>query len=413
MFMQKACSGWVLPEEMQVSPFQTVSLIFRPRTPDFPIPTFMFRETGSLSDCMLRIYPGIPGMRLVLSGTNNHFDGGCTNAPPITINIDNNSTYPNPVFHNMTMYYSGGILGNSNPGIVNINAHLDGSNGNGPDPVYPGNTYSYQHIAGHVAYKFTYLNNYDRLVTLSGKPVLHVDKKKWTAFFKVGAPTDINWLKAGDFILTAGLNYQDQFRKLYAPTYPVGIIRQISHDTVYLDNLAIGIHEGTSLPLWMDYFVNEKAAFTGDIAAGSNTIVNVQGVFPEVGERPDIPMLAIGTYVIGTDQKNRTITFSTGNMTGQSYKDFTFMNGYPNIEMYGTSKPEALQKNGETLFGSADYYRYDNATLNTNDANFPFRKGLQTEHYKIYNTNIGGEATLHKLSYQLLSSGRQDPPAKK
>ena len=382
--------------------FEDCQFDFSSQDPGLPYPDFYVQGNWvSFRNCMLRLYPGVPGARLILSGTNNHYEGGTTNAPPVAINIDNNSVYPNPTFQNIYMYYSTGILGNSNPGIVDMNGGPNGSNGNGIDPVYFGNTYRFLDPYGHVAYKFTYNNSYERLVTLSGKPVIHVNKSNWTAYFTLGAATDMKLLKPGDFILTSGLHDQDQFQVILAPTYPVGFIRRIGHDTVYLDNLALGIQEGMSLRLWMDYFVNAKAAFTGDMAIGSNTIVNAQGVLPYVGERPDIPMLLPGSYVSAVNTTTGVISFSTANITDHAYKDYTFMNGYPSIEMYSNKDPAALQKNGKTLYGGADYFRYDSVTVNTYDLGYPF-KGSHAEAYKIINTNINGDTTLHRLNYRRL-----------
>jgi hypothetical protein len=387
--------------------FENCQFDFSSLTAGIPYPDFIVQgHWTTFRDCMLRLYPGVKGARLVLSGIKDFFEGGTMNAPPVAANLDNNAVYPNPLFRDVNMYYSVGILGNSNPGIVNANGHPDGSNGAWIDPVYYGNTYRYRNIYGPVVYKLTYNNTYERVVQLSGKPVVHVNKSNWTAYFKVGDTADIRLLQTGDFVLTSGLPYQDQFR-YYAQTYPVGFIRDIGHDTVYLDNLAVGINEGMSLRLWMDYFVNEKAPFTGDIAAGSNTITHVQGVFPVVGDRPDIPMLLPGSYVTAANPSAGVISFSTPSISAHDYKDYTFMNGYPAIEMYSAVNPARLIKSGATLLGGADYYRYDTIDVNTSELEFPF-KGSAAEHYRILNTNINGDTSLHKFRYRLMSSDKRD-----
>lgn len=364
--------------------------------PDFFVQGF----AASFRDCMFRLYPGVPGARLVLSGTNDHFEGGTMNAPPVAVNLENNIVFPTPVFHNIQMYYSSGILGSGNPGVVEANGSMGGINGHYFDPVYYGNTYRYVNPYARVAYQFTYHNTYERVAALSGQPVLHVDKSRWTAWFRLGASTDAALLKPGDFILTSEMHYQDQFVSTKASTYPVGLVRRIGHDTVYLDNLAVGINNGVSLRLWMDYYVNAMPAFTGNMAANSNTITDVQGVFPAPGDRPDIPMLPPGAFVTAVNAGARTISFSVANVTGKSYKDYTFINGFPTIEIYSPFDPAFLQKNGVTLFGGADFYRYDTENAPTNEyLGYPFT-GRWTERYRILNTNISGDTTVHKLRFK-------------
>ncbi len=385
--------------------FEDCQIDFATQDPGIPYPDFYVLGLGTtFHDCMLRIYPGVPGARLILSGTNNHYDGGTTNAPPITVNLDNNGVYPNPSFSNMNMYYSGGILGSSNRGVIMGASPFRGSNGTGTDPLYPGNTSFFRDASAGVGvtYKFTYGSSYERTIRLSGEPVVHINKSNWTAYFKLAAVTDNHLLKPGDFILTSGLHYQDQFTGTYAPTYPVGIIQRIGHDTVYLQSLAYGIGEGMALHLYMNYFVNEEAPFTGDLAAGSNTIEHVQGVFPPVGSRPDIPMLPAGSYVTAINTAAGTISFSSSNKTRRSFADYTFINGYPMIEMYSSYDPAYLQQYNKTLIGGADFYRYDGADINSREFDYLI-SGTPIEKYKILNTNIKGDTSLHKLRYLPLS----------
>ena len=381
--------------------FEDCQIDFSTQDPGIPYPDFYILGSGAaFHDCMLRLYPGVPGARLVLSGTNDHFDGGVTNAPPIAVNLDNNGIYSNPSFQNMTMYNSGGILGSKNFAPVSGSSPLLGSNGYGTDPVYEGNTYLFRNSADgtSVTYKFTYRSNYERTAILSGTPVIHADKSNWTAWFKLAKASDTSRLRKGDFILTSGLHYQDQFKALYAPTYPVGIIRLISHDTVHLANLAYGINDGMALPLWMDYYVNATSPLTGDIAAGSNTFTRVQGIFPYVGERLDMPMLPPGSYVTAIDVPAKTVRFSNSNNAGQSFTDYTCINGYPEIEMYGHYDLPYLQQHHKTLIGGAEYY-----WSGINDENNYGREDLvdraRLTHAKILNTNIGGDTSLHKLNY--------------
>lgn len=386
--------------------FEDCQIDFSTQNPGIPYPDFYVLGSGaSFQNCLLRFYPGVPGARLILSGTNNHYEGGTMNAPPVTVNLDNNGLYPTPSFHNVGMYYSGGILGSSNRGAVTAASPFKGSNGNGTDPVYFGNSYSFQNpfYGADLFYKMNYKDGYERTARLSGTPVLHTNKSTWTAYFKLIHPADTNVLKTGDFILTTGLHYLDGLENIAASTYPVGIIHSINHDTVNLVNLALGINNGTALSLWTDYFINEQDLMTGDLPDKSNTLVNVQGRFPAVGERLDIPMLPTGTFVTAVNTTAKTIRFSNPNMTGQSYTDYTFINGYPNVEMYSSFDLPFLQGNGKTLIGGADFYKYDATEINTHDKDFPV-KGTLFDHYKNLNTNIRGDTSLHKFKYTLLSA---------
>ncbi|HUB62639.1 MAG TPA: glycosyl hydrolase family 28-related protein [Puia sp.] len=385
--------------------FEDCQIDFATNDRGIPYPDFFVQGSGaSFHDCILRFYPGVPGARLLLSGTNNQYEGGVMNAPPVAVNINNEGIYNNPAFHQVTMYYSGGILGSSNWGPITAALPFEGSNGNGTDPVYYGNSYVFKDpfYGVDLVYKITYHDGYERTARLAGAPVLHTDKSAWTAYFKLKDPSDASLLRPGDFILTTGLHYQDDYRNLAATTYPVGIIRNIRHDTVNLDNLAYGINNGMALPLWTDYFVNEHEQMTGDLAAGSNTLVHVQGRIPAVGERLDIPMLPSGTFVTAVNTAAGTISFSNSNKTGQTFTDYTFMNGFPTVEMYSSYDLPALQHLGKTLIGGADFYQYDSGRVNSYNRDFPLN-GMLMSHYKILNTNIRGDTSLHKLRYSLIS----------
>src|SRR6185437_10194448 len=82
--------------------------------PDF----FILGGSTTFRNCTLRIYPGVPGARLILPGSNNRYEGGMMNNPPIAFNIEGNPNYSYPTFQNVTMYYSGGVLGNSDRGTL-------------------------------------------------------------------------------------------------------------------------------------------------------------------------------------------------------------------------------------------------------------------------------------------------------
>jgi hypothetical protein len=247
-------------------------------------------------------------------------------------------------------------------------------------------------------YKLAYSDNYERTARLHGQAVLHVDKTHWTGYFVLPMPADTHLLRPGDFILTDHLPYQDLFMQMRAPTNPVGIVQSIDHDTVRLRQLAYGMREGIKLELWLDYYVNNSSPFTGDLAAGSNTLVHVQGSFPGVGERPDLPMLPIGAFVTAVDHTAGTVSFSMPNSTGESFKDYTFINGYPAIDLFSGYDPATLQQNGRTLLGGATFHRFMAQNINTHWTDFLVNGDLSATS-RIINTNIKGDTSLHKLKF--------------
>jgi hypothetical protein len=198
------------------------------------------------------------------------------------------------------------------------------------------------------------------------------------------------------------MHYLDQFTYLNAATYPVGFIQKIGHDTIYLRNLAQGIYEGMSLSLWSDYYVAGTPPFTGDIAAGSNIITHAQGVLPAPGERPDIPMMPVGTYVTDQNKAAGTIRFSNANTTGRPFTDYTFINGYPSIEMYSSYTFPYLLSHHKTFIGGANFYRFDTAYPNIHFRQFPVN-GTFLGEYKILHTIINGDTSLHKFKYVPIS----------
>ena len=381
--------------------FEDCQLDFSTLDAGTPYPDFIVAGSGaSFHGCTLRHYMGNVGIRLVLSGTNDYFEGGVMNEPPATVSLNGCGMCPTPNFKNIVMYYSGGILGNSNLGITTTTRPQGGSNAMGRDPVYFGNTYLYRDPFGGVdlLYKYTYNTSYERTVALSGQPVLHVNKSNWTGYFKLIKASDAGCLKPGDLILTTGLRYQDQFSKEDALSNPVGFVHHIGHDTVYLAYLAYGMKEGMTLDLWMDYYVNQNGGLTGDLAAGSNTLVHVQGDFPTVGERLDIPMLPAGAYVTQVNTAAKTIRFSSSNAGGRSYSDYTFINGYPSVEMHSSYDLGYLQKTGKTLIGGADFYLHAMPDGNMHEPAY-FLGSPYLTRFRNVNTQINGDTTLHKLRY--------------
>lgn len=385
--------------------FEDCQLNFSTDNPGLPYPDFiLLGNAASFHSCMLRHYVGAKGMRLVLSNTNDRFDNGIMNEPPVTAAMGNCGDCAAPHFNNVVMYYSGGVLGSGNTSMITTAGKVFLlANGVGPDPVYYGNSYLFRDpYSIDLLYKFTYNNTCERVVQLSGTPALHVDISKWTAWFKLDNSTETSLLRPGDFILTAGMPCQDQFTKQIANAYPVGYIESIDHDVVHLRNLAYGIRDGMKLSLVMDYYVYQNSPFTGDIAAGSNTLTNVQGMFPVVGDRLDIPMLPSGTFVTAVDPSGKTIHFSNANNTGRSYNDYTVVNGYPLIEMHSACDLPTLQRSHKTLLGGAEFYQYQPMNKGASDPAWLLGPAYNAR-YKNFNTLIQGDTSLHKLKYSLAS----------
>jgi hypothetical protein len=384
--------------------FEDCQLDFSTQGPGLPYPDFYVLGSGaSFHGCILRTYMDGKGYRLVLAGNCDTYDGGTMNEPPVAINLNDCGLCPTPIFRNIIMYYAGGILGSSNYGVT-IQARAPGpSNAIGVDPVYYGNTYLFvdPYAGKDLIYKYTYNTGYERTFALGGPCVIHTDKKGWTGYFKLPDAADTSLLRKGDILLTAYLPYQDQFSQTLATTYPVGFVERIDHDTIRLRNLAYGIREGMRLAVYGDYYVMATAPFTGDIAAGSNTINHVQGRFPPAGERLDIPMLANGSFVTAIDTASKTIRFSTANNSGRSFADHTFINGYPQIEMHSCYDLPTLVKYHKTLVGNSTFYLHELTDPKIHEPAY-LLGGNVLSRYRNYNTLIGGDSTWHRLRYEPL-----------
>lgn len=386
--------------------FEDCQVDFSTQSPGIPYPDYYLAGTGaSFHNCILRTYMDGKGYRLVLAGNSDSFEGGTMNEPPVTANLNNCGLCPTPRFRNIIMYYGGGILGSSNYGVTIGTRGPGGANALGIDPVYYGNTYLFTdpYSGIDLLYRCTYRTGYERTVNLSGNPTLHVDLKTWTGFFKLSNPADTQLLQKNDIILTTGLYYQDQWNRLQASTYPVGFIQRIDHDTVRLRNLAIGIREDMKLALWADYYVMASAAFTGDMAAGSNTITRVQGRFPTAGERLDIPLLVNGCYVTAVNTAAKTIQFSCNNNSQKSLSDQTFQNGYPVIEMHSAYDIPTLVKYHKTLIGGSTFFLHPLLNAKNHEPSY-LLGGSVIGQFRIENSIFEGDTSLRPIRYQVTSS---------
>lgn len=392
--------------------FEDCQLDFATQQPGLPYPDFYIAGSGaSFHGCILRTYMDGKGYRLFLAGNSNSFEGGTMNEPPVIANLNGCGLCPMPMFRNIIMYYGGGVLGSSNYSVSTTAGAPAPSNVFGADPVYYGNTYLFSNPYGglDLLYKYTYQTGYERTVALSGNPVLHIDLANWTGWFKLSNPADAALLLKDDILLTANLHYQDQYSWLQGSSNPVGFIQRISHDTVYLRNIALGIRNGMSLPLWSDYYVMTGGPMTGDMAAGSNAITHVQGRFPRVGERLDIPMLSNGSYVTAIDTAAKSIRFSTANTSGRSFTDYTFINGYPSVEMHSCYDLPTLVRNGKTLIGGSTFYLHELVNRNLHEPSYLLGTNILAE-YKNRNTNVAGDTTQHALQFERTGTLYPPPP---
>jgi hypothetical protein len=386
--------------------FEDCQLDFSTQGPGLPYPDFYVLGSGaSFHGCVLRTYMDGKGYRLVLAGNSDAYEGGTMNEPPVALNFNDCGLCPTPIFRNIIMFYAGGILGSSNYGVT-IPARAPGpSNAIGIDPVYYGNTYLFidPYAGKDLITRYTYNTGYERAFELGGPCVIHTDYTNWTGYFKLPNASDTSLLRKDDILLTGYLPYQDQFSQTHATTYPVGFVERIDHDTVRLRNLAYGIREGMRLAVYGDYYVMATAPFTGDIAAGSNIITHVQGRFPFVGERPDIPMLASGSYVTAVDTAAKTVRFSTANSSGRSFADHTFINGYPQIEMHSCYDLPTLVKYHKTLIGGSTFYLHELINPNLHDPNYLLGGNIIAQ-YRNLNTLISGDSTWHPLRFEPMIS---------
>lgn len=373
-----------------------------------PLPDFFILGDGNrFEDCQLRMY-GAMNSRLFLNQTDNVYEGGGTNAPPVITNLDNGITNHNPSFRDVTMYYSTGVLGGSNISNSTFNpfsAALGTTLGNQPTPVYP-SKYEYVPNAGLLMrYKIEYSGSYDRQISL-GSVTLHTTRSTWSGYFIPAATADTAVLAVGDFLAGEDIHYQDQFTGSLAATYPIGYVSAVSGDTVYFQNLAIGIHD-TTMPVFAIYYQNTSTPLTGNLAAGSNQITAAQCVagLPAVGTRLDIPQVRMGTKVIAVSHD--TITLSTSNTTGQAYADYTWINGYPKVEMYSNSSLEALCSSGNNrlLVGNSYFYQLNSPASGSNLAYTNTSMGNNyTNVYYNANTIYSGDTSKHKLKYYAITN---------
>jgi hypothetical protein len=176
-------------------------------TAGMPAPDFYFIGAGAtFTNCMLRVYNGQQYFnRITFNSPGVFFNGGLFSSPPIAINGQNN--IPGPQFSNVTMYYTGGYLSR---------------------------------------------NNYDTLIPFSNSQTVRVSRANYNGYFiseNAGA-----FLK-GDVLLTAKMNEGGGTPRFSQPVmnyqYPLGFVSAIGGDTVYLQNMGVGIRDNIPYKVWI------------------------------------------------------------------------------------------------------------------------------------------------------------------
>ncbi|MBS1599528.1 MAG: hypothetical protein JST75_14985 [Bacteroidetes bacterium] len=165
----------------------------------FPSPDFYLRGDFILhTGCMYRLYGSPEHARIILIGEKNTFVGGCSNEPPLCINtVGSNS---NPVFMNMSKYYGGGSLNR---------------------------------------------NDYDSLKLINRNLAVYINRKNFSGYLLTQDKT----ISKGDLMVTRK-QFSDQFSHITGLAYPLGFVSSISGDTVFLQNMGVGIHNGEHLMVW-------------------------------------------------------------------------------------------------------------------------------------------------------------------
>jgi hypothetical protein len=165
----------------------------------FPSPDFYYEGYNTTwTSCMLRLYNGLPE-RLVLDFPTNTFTGGSMNAPPLCWN----TTEQMPTFTNVGMFYY------------------------------------------KVASSVLNSNNYDTRAYVEGPGKLHVNRSDFSGWCIC---RNIAQVSVGDIWVTSK-RFEDQYPLITGCNYPVGFVTAIKRDTVFLQNVGVGIHNGDSFTI--------------------------------------------------------------------------------------------------------------------------------------------------------------------
>ena len=172
---------------------------FQNSSPGFPSPDFYVGGPSiSWYGPMLRLYDGTGYHRLVLNYSMNWFNGGSIGSPPI---------------------------------VTPVQAAGGG---------YDADTAEFTHVTIYYQGRLIRSNSYDSQVYIGYLPV-HVNRQDFSGYIIDGNPS----LLPGE-TLTTQMYYQDQNKGIYGRCVTVGYIprKSLTGDTVYLENVGVGIHDG-------------------------------------------------------------------------------------------------------------------------------------------------------------------------
>jgi hypothetical protein len=173
-----------------------------------PSPDFYFAGSDvTFTGSMLRVYNAQTKFnRITLNSPGNVFNGGLFSSPPVAVTGQKFS--PGPTFNSVNLSYTGGVLNS---------------------------------------------NNYDSVYMLSTSLTVRVDRSNYCGYFTTANAAS---LIPGDVLLTAKQNEDGGVAPVTVPVmnyqYPLGFVSAIGGDTVYLQNIGVGIRDNTNYPVWID-----------------------------------------------------------------------------------------------------------------------------------------------------------------
>jgi hypothetical protein len=173
-----------------------------------PSPDFYFVGSNVIfTGCMLRVYNGQTKFnRITLNSPGTVFNGGLFSSPPVAVSGEGFT--PGPTFNSVNLYYTGGVLNN---------------------------------------------NNYDSVCALASPLLLSVDRSTYSGYFTAANAATF---APGDVLFTAKQNEGGGVAPVTLPVmnyqYPLGFVSAVGSDTVYLQNVGVGIRDNTAYKVWID-----------------------------------------------------------------------------------------------------------------------------------------------------------------
>lgn len=376
-----------------------------------PYPDFFVSGINvNFYSCQARMYNPNIHRRVILSGVGGKWWGGVTNEAPIIANLNPNISLYTPEFEHVMNYYGVGYTGGLQQSqVFQGDPNYLANNG----PVYPGKEKWYSNLGAEYTREFE--TDYERKLWLGNYVVTTGAPDAFHGRF-YGA-TLHNYIKAGDVILTQGVN--STMENMQLCTHVVGFVDSVSAtDTIYMSSIANGIVSGTTYNLVSSYYLNKSEQFMGTVVANSNQITNVRtpvnGVsiptlFP-IGYRFDNNgLFPNGTYI--TNVVGTTITMSntatSASADSSTTHRFVFENGSPIRTMRSAKRPEKWAGGGQVtpVYSNSTYY-YSPFSVPRANSNYA-SQSLGSSEAEIYKIGIGiyqGDTTLatgEPLKYEM------------